>query len=154
VLQRLSDEIIDRVAENAAQRLIGPEPPQVWGEVCDTDCRVLERGPEPRLAVGESAPGLDFLVYHFAEQQRAADPAVDGAQRLHEPSPPVGAPSLTKERTLLASQFLAGQHASMNLPPARRNVGEYLVMRTAGEFRGSRQPEIRNEPARDSHIAH
>jgi hypothetical protein len=54
-------------AENAAQRLVSPEPSEVGGEVRDTDGGILERGPEPRLAVGKSAPACDLFGYHFAE---------------------------------------------------------------------------------------
>jgi hypothetical protein len=44
-----------------------PEPPEFGVEVCDPDRRILERGPEPRLTVGESAPACDLFGYHFAE---------------------------------------------------------------------------------------
>src|SRR5258708_28193304 len=67
VLQRLGDEFIERVAENAAQRLVGPEPPEVRAEVCNTDRRILERGAEPRLAVGDIAPSPDLFVNPLIE---------------------------------------------------------------------------------------
>src|SRR5712672_2198552 len=42
----------------------------------------------------------------------------------------------------------------MNLPPAGRNLGEYLVMRTADELDVSRQSEIGNVAARDGKVTH
>src|SRR5262249_54688141 len=42
----------------------------------------------------------------------------------------------------------------MNLPPARRNVGEYLVKRTADKLDVRCQPEIRNIAARGGQITH
>src|SRR5262249_33442847 len=116
--------------------------------------RILERGSEPRLAVGESAPGRHLLGYDFAEQQRAADPAVGGAPRLHQPPAPVDVAVQTQEWVFLVSQFLARQHAGMDLPPARRNIGEYLVMRTADELDVWWQPEISNVAARGGQVTH
>jgi hypothetical protein len=61
VLERLGKKLIGWPADNAAQGLVDPEPTAIGSGVCDADRRVLEHGPEPRLALGESAPGLDFL---------------------------------------------------------------------------------------------
>jgi hypothetical protein len=52
------------------------------------------------------------------------------------------------------SKFLARQHAGMSLPPTRRNIGEYFVMRTADELDVRWQSEIRNVAARDSQVTH
>src|SRR6266478_7336262 len=139
VLQRPGDEFIEWVAENAAQRLIGPEPPEVRAKVCDTNRRILERGTEPRLAVGESAPSLDLLVNHLIEKHRATNPAVGGAPRLHRPPHPIDAAVLARKKVLLVSQLLARQHTHMILPPARRQVWKYLVSRTANDLGGVRQ---------------
>src|SRR5258708_34922404 len=67
VLECLLDEFIDWVAENAAQGFVNPEPPAVESDVCDTYRSILERGPEPGLALGESVPSLDLLGNQLAE---------------------------------------------------------------------------------------
>jgi hypothetical protein len=61
VLERLSREFIGRIAKNAAHRFVDPEPPALGRDKTNTDWCIIERDPEPRLAVGESAPGLDLL---------------------------------------------------------------------------------------------
>ncbi|HKD31778.1 MAG TPA: hypothetical protein VKC66_38460 [Xanthobacteraceae bacterium] len=61
IAERLGKEFIDRVAENAAQGSVHPEPPAVGTDVCDPNCRVVERGPEPRLAIARQSK-LDLLV--------------------------------------------------------------------------------------------
>ena len=136
VLQRLGEEFIERVAENTAQRLVGPEPPEVRAEVCNPDRCILERSAEPRLAVGEIAPGPDLFGNHLIEKHRATDPAVGGTPRLHRPPHPIDAAVLARKKVLLTSQFLARQHAGVNLSPVRREVGKYLVRRTANDLGG------------------
>src|SRR6267378_5215458 len=61
VAERLGKEFIDRVAENAAEGSVHPEPPAVGTDVCDSNCRVVEPCPEPGLAVACQSK-LDLLV--------------------------------------------------------------------------------------------
>src|SRR5262250_818604 len=51
VLERLGKKFIYRIAEDAAQHSVDPEPPAIGSDVCDSNRRIFERGPEPRLAV-------------------------------------------------------------------------------------------------------
>jgi hypothetical protein len=67
VRQRLGQEFVDRPADNATQRLVGPEPPKVRAKVCDADSSVLERRRGPRFALGKSMPHLDLLGDQLAE---------------------------------------------------------------------------------------
>jgi hypothetical protein len=82
VLERLGKKFIDRVADNAAKGFVDPEPSAVGSGVRDADRRVLERGPEPGLALGESVPGFDLLSNNLAEHQHPPDPAIGGVPRL------------------------------------------------------------------------
>src|SRR6266436_1452859 len=60
-VERLGKKFIGRVAENAAQGSVHPDPSAVGTYVCDSSCRVVERGPVPGLAVARQSK-LDFLV--------------------------------------------------------------------------------------------
>jgi hypothetical protein len=62
VLQRLGDEFINRVSENSAKRLVGPQPSEVGAKVCNADRRVLERSPEPRFVSRKGGLGAGAAV--------------------------------------------------------------------------------------------
>jgi hypothetical protein len=130
--ERLGRELIGRIAENAAHRFVDPEPPAIRRDMSNSDWCALERDPEPRLAVGESAPGLDLLGNRLGEWHGAANPGVDGAPWLHRPPfHRVRLPWRGNKSFSLASSSTR-QHWTMDLP--RRDV--YLVERTADDLGG------------------
>ena len=53
------------------------------GDKTNTDWCILERDPEPRLAVGESAPGLDLLSNRSELRLDAITAMVDKLTKLH-----------------------------------------------------------------------
>jgi hypothetical protein len=64
---RRGREFIGRIAEHAAQHFVDPKQPTVKRDMSKTDWCILERDPELRLAVGESAPGLDLVSNYLGE---------------------------------------------------------------------------------------
>jgi hypothetical protein len=69
-----------RAAENAAQDFVGSDISAVGSGMYDSNRRVVERRPEPRLAPGDTV--LDFeLLSDFPSKSVYHEPAVSGDER-------------------------------------------------------------------------
>jgi hypothetical protein len=124
-----AEQHLARVPEGRAHRVVGrQEAPAVRVDQRHPDPGLLEDGAEPRLAVVERLRHLRPLGEDLAEQHQPADRTAGVVPRPHLPAHPVGVAVAADERLAGVALDRAGQAALVDLAPARRQLGEHVVV--------------------------